>query len=622
MRRIRVMKKAIAMVVSLAIFISLFAVVNRAERVEPQYIGGEYTNVIAFDEDGKGFAYIEEDTGKKKVSILSLDGTNSELGEYQFDNWNISTRTKEFVGIYDFSGGDYNESVLFKSGKVYDNAFAINENTFYVEKDGEKKVIDKEGNTLFTTTFTYWYHLFDNYYIVYNQDYEEGVANDKGEIVLPFEDVSMGAFQENKVFCRNNFKSNITEVFDSNLNKVFTSEEDAYIWELGENLFAADTSEQVTIFDNMGVIKNTVDLSSYENYYFWKEKKLFIVRKGSQYDFIDLDGVKKAEDLELEYIYPHDAEEYILAEKDGKFGFLDEKGDIQIPFIYEDAYNFISGRAEVVEDGKHGIIDINGNILIETENDQIYFFDEGNGLVVEKNGKQGVYNEDKKVVDVDTSLYRYVFHEKYEDRYLIVATEDGRGIIDYFTGEEILTPSSDYRAVSLTFASEGVAIVRKENDKCSILKIENVFKPIVTPTPTVTGVPTPVPTILPTVPPKPTVTSVPMTTPTPTPTPTLTEKPAVVPPSKVSGVKAISKKKKVVVVTWNKNKKDAKGYEVFRSLKKNKGFKKVKTLKGVNFKNKKLKSKKTYYYKVRAYNLDGNKKIYGKYSAVKKVKVK
>lgn len=38
--------------------------------------------------------------------------------------------------------------------------------------------------------------------------------------------------------------------------------------------------------------------------------------------------------------------------------------------------------------------------------------------------------------------------------------------------------------------------------------------------------------------------------------------------------------------------------------------------------NKKFKKKKTYYIRVRAYKLDGSKKVYGSWSKVKKIKVK
>ena len=69
----------------------------------------------------------------------------------------------------------------------------------------------------------------------------------------------------------------------------------------------------------------------------------------------------------------------------------------------------------------------------------------------------------------------------------------------------------------------------------------------------------------------------------------------------------------------------AKGYKVYRSLKKGKGYKCIKTVKKakkVKLVNKKLKSGKRYYYKVRAYRVVSGKKVYSAYSKVKSVKVK
>lgn len=88
---------------------------------------------------------------------------------------------------------------------------------------------------------------------------------------------------------------------------------------------------------------------------------------------------------------------------------------------------------------------------------------------------------------------------------------------------------------------------------------------------------------------------------------------------KISTTKSTAKGK--ITVTYKKVK-DAAGYQISYSM--NKNFKKAKTLivKGNKVKVviKKLKSKKTYYVKVRAYKLDGTKKVLGKWSNVKKVK--
>ena len=85
-----------------------------------------------------------------------------------------------------------------------------------------------------------------------------------------------------------------------------------------------------------------------------------------------------------------------------------------------------------------------------------------------------------------------------------------------------------------------------------------------------------------------------------------------------------NKKKKTAVVTWKKVI-GASGYEVYRSTKKNSGYKKVTTIKKgstVRYTNKKLKKGKTYYYKIRAYKTVNKNKGYSAYSAVKSVKIK
>ena len=53
------------------------------------------------------------------------------------------------------------------------------------------------------------------------------------------------------------------------------------------------------------------------------------------------------------------------------------------------------------------------------------------------------------------------------------------------------------------------------------------------------------------------------------------------------------------------------GYEVYRAGRKNGKYVRVATAKGSSFKNNKLKAGKTYYYKVRAYKLVNDKKVYG-----------
>ena len=147
--------------------------------------------------------------------------------------------------------------------------------------------------------------------------------------------------------------------------------------------------------------------------------------------------------------------------------------------------------------------------------------------------------------------------------------------------------------------------------------LEKEVAPTATPTPTIS--PTPTPTVTPT--------AVPTKQPTVTPSNTSGNKSVT---GKVSNKKTLpkanlrmlkNKKGRKLVVRWN-TVKGAKGYQLQYAL--NKKFKKKKSVqtKKTKYTIKKLKKKKTYYIRVRAYKMNGKKKVYGKWSKVKKVKVK
>lgn len=87
-------------------------------------------------------------------------------------------------------------------------------------------------------------------------------------------------------------------------------------------------------------------------------------------------------------------------------------------------------------------------------------------------------------------------------------------------------------------------------------------------------------------------------------------------------IKSLKKSKKKVTLKW-KQVADANGYQIY--MKKGKGkYKRIKTIKNpkkIKLIKKKLKKGITYRFKVRAYKLNGTKKIYGTYSKIKKIKL-
>ncbi len=97
---------------------------------------------------------------------------------------------------------------------------------------------------------------------------------------------------------------------------------------------------------------------------------------------------------------------------------------------------------------------------------------------------------------------------------------------------------------------------------------------------------------------------------------------SITPPSKVKSLKITNKKKGKTVLTYKKVS-GAAGYQI--QYAKNKKFtkgKKSKATKKTKYTIKKLTKKKTYYFRIRAYKIVSGDKKFGKWSAVKKLKIK
>lgn len=91
---------------------------------------------------------------------------------------------------------------------------------------------------------------------------------------------------------------------------------------------------------------------------------------------------------------------------------------------------------------------------------------------------------------------------------------------------------------------------------------------------------------------------------------------------KKAALKKLKAGKKKLTVYLKKSPGGVTGYQIRYSLKKNFKSSKYKTSKKTTYTIKKLKKKKTYYVKIRAFKTVGGKKLYGSYSKYKKIRVK
>lgn len=71
------------------------------------------------------------------------------------------------------------------------------------------------------------------------------------------------------------------------------------------------------------------------------------------------------------------SEGLVGVEKEGKYGFMNTKGEVKIDYQFGSVGKFKDGLASVQIDGKYGFIDVNGDWVIKPQYDMATFFSEG-----------------------------------------------------------------------------------------------------------------------------------------------------------------------------------------------------------------------------------------------------
>ena len=153
-------------------------------------------------------------------------------------------------------------------------------------------------------------------------------------------------------------------------------------------------------------------------------------------------------------------------EKDGKFGYLDKKGNVVIPadYVYESTttktiQSFQKGLVKVKKDNKYGVLDKTGKIVVPFEYDGLYLSNYGKYVSVYNNinGKNtwGIVNMQNKV------LIPIVYEQLQIDSNLIGIKQNGKWGMKDISGKDILpleydqvTPYAQNQVIMATKGSQ------------------------------------------------------------------------------------------------------------------------------------------------------------------------
>ena len=216
--------------------------------------------------------------------------------------------------IYDLNGNKIETQVVSKSETDNPNYYIT------IDKNNIYRVVDKDDNIIIDKDYSYIEYLFENYFIV-TRDYKTGIIDSNGQSVIELK------------------YDNISKINDMDILRM----------ELDQTveLYSLDMKKIVSM-DNAAL--QTVK----ENEQYW------ILYSDTDFKYIHQSG-KLATAQE---IYP---ENTLFAKNiNGKWGFVDKKGDLKVKNDYELVTDFNKyGFAGIKKDGKWGTINTNGEIVQE-----------------------------------------------------------------------------------------------------------------------------------------------------------------------------------------------------------------------------------------------------------------
>lgn len=309
---------------------------------ENSILNYEYQS-IQYDESNEVFV-VEK---SKKYGIVNLEG--KEIVPVKYNEIDINgiyfyAKNEQGTTVYNSNGTqaniDANVAILNTDNEKY--KIRIN------NKEGTKYgVINKEGKQLIEEKYNYIEYLHDNFFLVSDENGKLGILDDKGKIKVETNHDSLQKIQDMDLLQATLAENQTTQIYNKTMDNI--CEMQNAIIEVKENYIRVYNEEEVRYFGKEGKeLKNT---EVYSN------NKLFVIKKGDKYGFVDKNGNQV---VECQYDKAYEFNEYGVAtvKKDDKWGAINEQGqeiiaptyeikDQKEPFFIGKYYRVIYGSGEI-----------------------------------------------------------------------------------------------------------------------------------------------------------------------------------------------------------------------------------------------------------------------------------
>ncbi len=224
-------------------------------------------------------------------------------------------------------------------------------NVYVVKEDGKWKIINADKSVNIETGFDDVMEMSPSYFVI-KENNKYGVLNTKGEKVLPAEyDFITLSFEDNFVVQKDSKYGIINSAGEE---KVAIAYE--YIsYRKDADLFEVTIESENHLFDKNFEDKLIGIISKVD-----AENGYLKIRVNGEYKLYDF----KFEEKTNTEVFANNT--IFLDKKDGKYGYVNKKGEVVVDYIYNDATEQNEyGYAAVNEKGKWGAINSEGKVVLE-----------------------------------------------------------------------------------------------------------------------------------------------------------------------------------------------------------------------------------------------------------------
>ena len=314
-------------------------------------------NSIIVEKDGK--KGLLNDKGSKIIDTEYMDIQS--FGD-DYKNGYITINSENKYGITSLSG----EKILENNYEKIENIYG--EKYFVIKENGKQILIDKQGNKILTDGFNE-INQITNSGIIYTKNKKLGLMDFEGNNKIDAEYEELKEINSDIFVAKKDGKTGIIDK-DKNEKVSFEYKDIKYNKKAGIYI-TEDENYNSKILNSNFEIKIEGILSEINT-----DSGYMKIKQGDDYKYYNF----KFEEKNVKDIMP--SNNLFLSKQDGKYGYVDSKGNKVIDYIYDDAREQNEyGFSAIKKDGKWGAIDKEGNIVIEP------IYDLDNNLLVDFIGK-------------------------------------------------------------------------------------------------------------------------------------------------------------------------------------------------------------------------------------------